>query len=175
MIRVVRLCREDAAELFAAVGRSQALHRPWVTPPATLQELQDYIDQPPETRISYGVREEGGELAGVVNINSVIRGAFENGFLGFYALVPYERRGLMGQGLSAVIDLAFVEHELHRLEANVQPANTRSAALVTRLGFRLEGRSPRYLRIDGEWKDHDRYALTVEDWQTPAERRVLTG
>lgn len=166
MITVVRLGREDAAELLSAIARSQELHHPWVTPHRNLSELADYIDQPPEIRLSYGIREAGGELAGVININSIIRGAFDNGFLGFYALSPHEGRGIMGQGLAAVIDLAFGEHELHRLEANVQPDNTRSAALVRRLGFRLEGRSPRYLRIDGEWKDHDRYALTVEEWRT---------
>ncbi len=165
-MHVVRLGREDATELLPAIIRSQELHNPWVTPPNTLSELQEYIDQPAEVRLSYGIRENSGELAGVININSIIRGAFQNGFLGFYALSPHERQGLMRQGLSAVIDLAFGEHELHRVEANVQPDNTRSVELVRGLGFRLEGRSSRYLQIDGAWKDHDRYALTVEEWPT---------
>jgi [ribosomal protein S5]-alanine N-acetyltransferase len=71
----------------------------------------------------------------------------------------------MREGLAAVLDLAFGEHGLHRVEANVQPGNGRSAQLGRSLGFRLEGHSPRYLLIGGEWRDHDRYALTAEEWR----------
>lgn len=130
----------------------------------TEAEIREYLSQPPDGRISYGIREGSGRLAGVVNINSVIRGAFENGFLGYYALSPYEGHGYMRAGLIAVLDRAFGEHGLHRVEANIQPDNVRSVHLVRSLGFRLEGHSPRYLRINCEWKDHDRYALTVEEW-----------
>jgi ribosomal-protein-alanine N-acetyltransferase len=63
-----------------------------------------------------------------------------------------------------VLDLAFAEHGLHRVEANVQPGNVRSARLVKGLGFRFEGRSPRDLNIGGEWRDHDHYAMTAEEW-----------
>lgn len=50
------------------------------------------------------------------------------------------------------------------LEANIQPGNVASIALVKSLGFRLEGHSARYLKIAGEWRDHERYAITVEEW-----------
>lgn len=169
-MHVVRLGADDAEELLEAVRRSRELHYPWVAPPQSLTELRDYLGQPPEIRIGYGIREPGGELAGVVNINSIIRGAFDNGFLGFFALAPHQRQGLMQRGMAVVIGRAFGEHELHRLEANVQPGNERSVALVRRLGFRLEGHSPRYLRIEGEWRDHDRYALTAEEWPEAAIR-----
>jgi ribosomal-protein-alanine N-acetyltransferase len=137
---------------------------------ATEAEIREYLSQPPGVRLSYGIREDSGQLAGVVNINSVIRGAFQNGFLGYYAISPYEGHGFMRAGLIKVLDRAFGEHGLHRVEANIQPDNVRSVHLVRSLGFRLEGHSPRYLRINGEWKDHDRYALTVEEWRVSGGR-----
>ena len=136
MIRVGLLGADDAPELFEAIVRSRALHEPWITPVATEAEVREYLSQPPNVRLSYGIRDEPGQLAGVVNINSVIRGAFQNGFLGYYALSPYEGRGFMRAGLIAVLDRAFGEHGLHRVEANIQPDNVRSVHLVLSLGFR---------------------------------------
>jgi [ribosomal protein S5]-alanine N-acetyltransferase len=54
--------------------------------------------------------------------------------------------------------------KLHRLEANIQPSNTRSIRLVKRLGFRREGHSPRYLKVAGRWRDHQRWAMVSENW-----------
>lgn len=62
--------------------------------------------------------------------------------------------------------LAFGELDLHRLEANIQPDNERSIRLVVRLGCRREGYSPRYVKVAGKWRDHERWALLAEDWQS---------
>ncbi len=70
----------------------------------------------------------------------------------------------MKQALRLVVSEAFNQLQLHRLEANIQPDNLNSIALVRSLGFRLEGHSLRYLKIAGQWRDHDRYAITAEDW-----------
>ena len=156
---------EDALELLEAIVRSRALHEPWVVLPSTEEALREYL-KPAGNRVGYGVREPRGQFAAVVNISSIIRGHFQSAFLGYYALSPHEGKGYVHAGLAAVLEKAFGEHGLHRVEANIQPENIASARLIQRLGFRLEGHSPRYLRIGGEWKDHDRYALTVEEWQT---------
>ena len=107
---------------------------------------------------------ESGELAGAININEIVRGSFRSGYLGYNAFVPHNGRGYMTTGLRAVVSRAFRQLRLHRLEANIQPDNAASRRLVKRLGFKLEGFSPRSLKIAGKWRDHERWAVTVENW-----------
>ena len=154
-------------EFLAAVARSRRLHRGVVTPPRTAVAFDTYLKrfrQP--TNISYWVRTADGDLAGVINISEIVRGAFRSGYLGYYAFMPHHRQGHMRSGLSAVLREAFQTHGLHRVEANIQPHNIASRRLVRRLGFRREGFSPRYLKVCGRWRDHERWALTVEDWRS---------
>lgn len=98
-------------------------------------------------------------LVGVFNITNIVRGAFQSGYLGYYVFAGHERQGLMRKGLEAVVRFAFKNLELHRLEANIQPTNVASIALVKACGFLQEGYSPRYLKIDGHWRDHERWAI----------------
>jgi ribosomal-protein-alanine N-acetyltransferase len=119
-----------------------------------------------ESRISYLVCTAREELAGVANISEIVRGNLRSGYLGYYAFVPNDGCGYMRAGLTKLIRLSFRKHGLHRLEANIQPANVRSIALVQSLGFSREGYSPKYLKIGGRWRDHERWALTVEAWSS---------
>jgi ribosomal-protein-alanine N-acetyltransferase len=65
----------------------------------------------------------------------------------------------------------FRDLRLHRVEANIQPHNAPSIALVRRAGFTREGYSPRYLKVAGRWRDHERWALTVETWKALQAKR----
>jgi ribosomal-protein-alanine N-acetyltransferase len=147
------------------VRRSRKLHPPWVSPPATPAAYRAYLRRLRRpTHVGYFICLRGsGDLVGVVNISEIVRGAFRSGYLGYYAFTPYERRGLMTEGVSLVVGDAFRRLRLHRLEANIQPANTASIRLVRRLGFRREGYSPRYLKIRGRWRDHERWAVLADE------------
>lgn len=158
-------------EFLAAVERSKRLHASWVTAPQTSAALKAYLQRTQgEAHLSYWVITEDHALAGVINVNEIVRGAFCSGYLGYYAFIPHNGKGYMSRGLGTVLRNVFQAHGLHRVEANIQPGNNDSRRLVERLGFRLEGFSPRYLKIAGRWRDHERWALTVEDWKANTDK-----
>jgi ribosomal-protein-alanine N-acetyltransferase len=164
---------DDEHEFLAAAIRSEALHHPWVSPPRTQEQYAAYLERAANGRtLPFWIRLRANhQLAGVINIGEPVMGVFQSGYLGFYAFAGCERQGYMSEGLALVLDKAFHELGFHRLEANIQPGNVASAALVSRLGFRKEGFSPKYLFIDGDWRDHDRWAILRDEW--PAHRDQL--
>jgi len=105
-----------------------------------------------------------GAIVGVVNVSEIVRAAFQSAYLGYYAFRPHAGQGHMTEGLALVLRHAFRSLGLHRLEANIQPGNHPSRKLARRLGFRKEGFSPRYLKIGGRWRDHERWAIVRETW-----------
>lgn len=165
-VRIREPGRSDEAAFIAAVRRSRKLHGPWVAPPDNASGYRDYLRRLRGDRdLAYFILTADGELAGVVNLSEIVRGLFRNAYLGYYALTPHAGCGLMRAGMSLVISRAFGKHRLHRLEANIQPENVASSRLVRRLGFDLEGYSPRYLKIGGRWRDHERWALLSDNWK----------
>jgi len=157
----------DREELLALVRASVELHRGWVAPPRGEATYAAWLKRMRgERHASFLLRRrEDDALVGVVNLNEIVRGAFQSAYLGYWVGAPYARRGYMTDGLARVLREAFGRMRLHRVEANVQPANAASLALVRRLGFRREGRSARYLKIAGRWRDHERFALLAEEWR----------
>lgn len=158
------------AEFLAAVRRSTALHRPWVTAPRSSARFRRYIAQHTgERHLSYFAFSKSDELVGVINVSEIVRGVFRSAYLGYCAFMPYQGNGYMTAALKRVVSECFGKHRLHRLEANIQPENRRSIQLVKRLGFRKEGYSERYLKVGGRWRDHERWAITREEWKGSAQ------
>jgi ribosomal-protein-alanine N-acetyltransferase len=157
----------DREEFLDLVARSVALHRPWVHAPADAEAYDRYVRNARRPGfLPFLIRRvDTGEIAGVVNASEIVRGIFRSTYLGFYAFAPSAGRGYMTEGLGLVLGELFGPERLHRAEANIQPGNAASKALVKRLGFRREGFSPRYLKIGGRWRDHERWALLAEDWR----------
>lgn len=157
---------EDRDAFLAAVRESRRLHRPWTYPPDTPVGFDTLLRraEAPTERVHLICRVEDGALVGVGNLSQIFLGDFRSAYLGYFGFAPYDGLGYMAEGVSLVLRVAFEDVGLHRVEANVQPGNVRSIALLERLGFRREGFSPRYLKIGGRWRDHVRYAILADEF-----------
>jgi ribosomal-protein-alanine N-acetyltransferase len=155
----------DRDAFLEMVRESRDLHRPWTYPPERPDQFDDLVSR--TNRDDFvclaAVLAEDGELVGIFTISQIVRGYFQSAYLGYYANARHAGKGLMGEAMALVLDHAFGQLSLHRLEANIQPGNAPSIALARGAGFRLEGYSPRYLLIGGRWRDHERYAITADE------------
>ncbi len=104
-----------------------------------------------------------GRLVGQLTIGNIVRGSLNSGYAGYWVDRAVAGRGVTPTALALVVDHCFTAVGLHRIEANVRPENTASRRVVDKLGFRDEGIRQRYLHIDGAYRDHICYAVTVED------------
>lgn len=167
--------KSDWAMLLDLHRRSQNLHTPWAFPPLTEEGCKDYIERCQRANFEGFLicHRQNLDVIGVANLSQIFYGAFQTAYLGYYADVKWVRQGLMREGLSLVLKHAFGRLKLHRLEANIQPNNYTSIAFVKRLGFRKEGLSPRHLKLNDMWCDHERWALSIEDWRQDREQLRL--
>lgn len=165
------LRRED--EYLAAARRSRSLHRGFVTCASTPDEYRAYLRRARRKNQEswFVVAVSSDELAGVINLNDILRYTLQSARLGYYAFAPHAGKGWMRAGLGLALAEAFGTLRLHRVEANVQPANRRSIALVRSLGFRREGVARGYLKIGGRWQDHERWALLADEWHAARRSR----
>lgn len=113
---------------------------------------------------------DSGEIVGVINLGNIIRGLLQGAYVGYYAFAPHAGEGLMREGMQLVLKQAFQKLKLHRLEANIQPKNRSSIRLARSCGFVREGFSCRYLKVNGHWQDHERWAILAEDFPVASHR-----
>jgi ribosomal-protein-alanine N-acetyltransferase len=160
--------RSDRDEFLRLATESRELHRPWTYPPERADQFDELYarSRRDDCVCLLACLRDGGDIAGVLIVSQMVRGAFQSAYLGYYAHQRHAQHGYMREAMLQTVDHAFGALALHRLEANIQPGNRASIALARSAGFRLEGFSPRYLLIGGQWRDHERYAITADDRAT---------
>jgi ribosomal-protein-alanine N-acetyltransferase len=157
---------DDEEAFVAAMRASRKLHGRWLSPPTGHDAYAGYVAQMSERKYIYlGCRSEDGAIVGYAAVSEIVRGALQGAFLGYGGVAAHSGQGYMTELLQLVVKEAFTTLGLHRLEANIQPDNLPSLALARRVGFEKEGFSPRYLKINGRWRDHERWAIRIEQWR----------
>ena len=160
----------DREEFVSLMRASRSFHRPWATAPADEERFLAYLldAQRGDFDASLVRRLDDDAIVGFFNLSQITRRSMQGAYLGYAAGAPFAGQGYMREGIHLVLRRAFVTLKLHRVEANIQPGNRPSIALAQGAGFRREGFSPRYLKIGGRWRDHERWALLAEDWRALA-------
>lgn len=155
------LVATDQPDFLKAARLSRALHRPWIDVPSTPKQFNAYVEEmnTEDDQAFLVCRHDTQDMVGVVELRDIFYGDFQNSYLLYYAFVGHLQQGLMKQAVMQTIDYAFETLKLHRLEANIQPENTASLALIRACGFTREGYSPKFLKKGGQWRDHERWAL----------------
>jgi len=161
----------DAAEWRTARQRSAAWLRPWdatVPPggdarPTTFRSLVRRLRRAARHGSAYPFAiEVDGHFAGQVTVSNIVRGSAMFASVGYWIDVSYAGRGIVPRAVALVIDHCFATG-LHRIEVAIRPENSNSLRVVEKLGIREVGYAPRYLHIDGEWRDHRLYGITAEE------------
>jgi ribosomal-protein-alanine N-acetyltransferase len=167
----------DCAELILLNRRSVRLHRGFASTPKTVEEFNEYLERAKKTDTECFLicRKANSAIAGTINLSQIFRGGFQNAYLGYYIGEPFASQGLMSEAVRLMLRHAFKTIKLHRLEANIQPENLRSITLVRNAGFTREGYSRYYLKIGGRWRDHERWAITVEGWKNHSASINVSG
>lgn len=165
---VLRLpIQSDSAEFLAVNRRSAKFNRGLASPPTTMKQFEAFVNRnaKPDGACFLICRAQDGAVMGSIALSQIFHGGFRSAYVGYQIGEEFSRQGYMTEALQLMLRYAFVKLKLHRLEANIQPENAPSIALVKRAGFVKEGYSRRYLKISGRWRDHERWAILVEDWR----------
>ena len=159
--------KKDKAEYLALNRRSVAFHRGLASPPTRPEQFAAFLKRcRGDANVCFFVcRRNDGAILGSINLSQIFRGGFQSAYLGYQIGAEFSGQGYMTEAIALMLRHAFTELKLHRLEANIQPGNIASIALVKRAGFVKEGVSRRYLKISGRWRDHERWAILAEDWR----------
>lgn len=153
--------RADQQAFLTCACASVTLHQPWISVPTTALQFAAYVEEmnTEDDQAFLVCRQDTQDMVGVVELRDIFYGDFQNSYLLYYAFAPHLQQGFMKQAVMQTIAYAFNTLQLHRLEANIQPENHASIALIRACGFTQEGYSPKFLKKGGQWRDHQRWAL----------------
>jgi [ribosomal protein S5]-alanine N-acetyltransferase len=116
-----------------------------------------------------------GALVGQLNVSGIAYGSLSSATLGYWVAERVAGRGVTPAAVALATDHVFFGLGLHRMEICIRPENAASLRVVEKLGFRYEGLRRRFIHIDGEWRDHFAFALTVEEVPQGVLRRWVDG
>jgi ribosomal-protein-alanine N-acetyltransferase len=170
--------RSDRDEFVELMRTSRAFHSPWATAPTDEDRFAAYLTDSKRADFEAMLvcQQEDGAILGFFNLSQIVRHGQQSAYLGYAVGKPFAGQGYMREGIELVLRHAFTNLRLHRIEANIQPGNHASLALARGAGFRREGFSPRYLKISGRWRDHERWAILADEWRDRADsERALEG
>jgi ribosomal-protein-alanine N-acetyltransferase len=158
---------DDFKQMAALYRRSRSHFRGVVQPRYDRQSFDNLLaeSRAEATEFFFIMRSADDILIGTIALSQIFRKRFQNAYLGYLLGAGFTGSGYMTEAVRLVLRYAFRELKLHRIEANVQPDNEPSLAVLRRCGFSKEGYSPRYLKIGGRWRDHERWAITRENWK----------
>jgi ribosomal-protein-alanine N-acetyltransferase len=105
-----------------------------------------------------------GRFGGEINLSSIQRGPFQNAYVGYWIDQALAGHSYTPEAAAVLFRFAFDDIDLHRVQVSIIPRNTASRRVVEKLDLREEGVAVRYLKINGEWEDHMRFAITAEEW-----------
>jgi len=159
--------RDDCPEFIEQSRKSAKFHRNLVSPPKDAADFAEFLERAEkiENESFLIIEVESQLIAGAVNLSQIFRRGFQNAYLGYYLFEKFTGKNLATEAVWLMLRHSFKTLKLHRLEANVQPENRASTRVLEKNGFAREGFSPKYLKIGGRWRDHERWAIVREHWK----------
>jgi ribosomal-protein-alanine N-acetyltransferase len=158
---------DDFSEMQILFREGRKFYKGLMSSPDTIGKFTAYVESnESETNECFVIcRISDNKIVGWLNLSQIFHKVFQNAYLGYALGVKYIGNGFMTEAVNLALRHAFKNLKLHRIEANVQPENFPSIAVLKRCGFSKEGFSRRYLKIKGKWRDHERWAIIKEDWK----------
>ncbi|MBW7455397.1 GNAT family N-acetyltransferase [Paenibacillus sepulcri] len=173
-IFIRRLQMEDMNSLLDLRVRNRQFFQPFEPiiadshySPEGQRELLEKVHQSWENGSGYGFGiflNDNSRLVGRVNLSNVVLGAWESCTIGYFLDEAFNGRGLTTEAVYLAVQFAFGHAALHRVQGAVMPRNVGSIRVLEKAGFRYEGFSEYYLKINGKWEHHNIYSITRELW-----------
>jgi ribosomal-protein-alanine N-acetyltransferase len=157
----------DEREFTSLMRSSRSFHRPWASAPTDRQRFEAYVadSRRSDFEAMLVCRAQDDAIIGFFNLSQIAEAPIRSAYLGYAVGKRYAGRGYMREAIKLVLWIAFEELGLELIEANIQPGNRASISLAHGAGFERDSAAPRYLKIAGQWRDHDRWVLSAERWR----------